>query len=43
VDTDGPAVAALMASVAATVSRRTAAVSADVYEVILREIPAPPG
>src|SRR5580698_11079604 len=28
-----------MASVAATVSRRVAAVSADVYEVVLREIP----
>jgi len=36
---DAPAVAELMANVAATVSRRVAAVSADVYEVILREIP----
>src|SRR5271154_2438629 len=36
---DDPAVAELMASVAATVSRRVAAVSADVYEVVLREIP----
>ena len=36
---DDPAVAELMASVAATVSRRAAAVSEDVYEVILREIP----
>ena len=36
---DGPAVAELMASVAAAVSRRVAAVSEDVYEVILREIP----
>src|SRR5271166_4791212 len=39
VDMDGPAVAALMADVAAAVSRRAAAVSEDVYEVILREIP----
>jgi hypothetical protein len=39
VDIDGPAVAELMAGVAAAVSRRTAAVSEDVYEVILREIP----
>src|SRR5580693_2990 len=39
VDIDGAAVAELMASVAATVSRRVAAVSADVYEVVLREIP----
>ena len=39
VDIDGPAVAELMADVAAAVSRRTAAVSEDVYEVILREIP----
>ncbi len=39
VDMEGPAVAELMASVAAAVSRRAAAVSADVYEVILREIP----
>jgi DNA-binding PucR family transcriptional regulator len=36
---DGPAVAELMASVAATVSRQVAAVSENVYEVILREIP----
>ncbi len=36
---DDSAVAELMASVAAAVSRRAAAVSADVYEVILREIP----
>jgi len=39
VDIDGPAVTELMADVAAAVSRRTAAVSEDVYEVILREIP----
>jgi DNA-binding PucR family transcriptional regulator len=39
VDKDGPAVAELMARVAATVSRQVAAVSANVYEVILREIP----
>src|SRR5690348_18101534 len=39
VDTDGPAVAALMADVAAAVSRRVATVSEDVYEVVLREIP----
>jgi len=39
VDIDGPAVAELVASVAAAVSRRAAAVSDDVYEVILREIP----
>ena len=39
VDIDGPAVAELMADVAAAVSRRAAAVSEDVYEVILREIP----
>ena len=39
VDTDGPAVIALMADVAAAVSRRVAAVSEDVYEVVLREIP----
>jgi hypothetical protein len=36
---DGPVVAEVMASVAATVSRQVAAVSADVYEVIVREIP----
>ncbi len=39
VDMDGPAVAELVADVAAAVSRRAAAVSEDVYEVILREIP----
>jgi hypothetical protein len=39
VDMDGPAVAELMADAAATVSRRVAAVSEDVYEVILRDIP----
>ena len=39
VDMDGPAVAELMARVAATVSRQAASVSGDVYEVILREIP----
>jgi PucR C-terminal helix-turn-helix domain/GGDEF-like domain len=39
VDIDGPAVAELVADVAAVVSRRVAAVSEDVYEVILREIP----
>ena len=39
VDNDGPAVAELMASVAATVSRQAAAVSGDVYDVILRDIP----
>src|SRR5579859_7932400 len=39
VDIDGPAVAELMADVAAAVSRRVGAVSQDVYEVILREIP----
>ena len=36
---DGPAVAEVMACVAATVSRQVAAVSENVYEVILREIP----
>ena len=36
---DDSAVAELMASVAAAVGRRSAAVSADVYEVVLREIP----
>ena len=36
---DSPAVVELLAGVAAAVSRRTAAVSEDVYEVILREIP----
>jgi DNA-binding PucR family transcriptional regulator len=39
VDMDGPAVAELMADVAAAVSRRAAAVSENVYEVVLREIP----
>jgi DNA-binding PucR family transcriptional regulator len=39
VDMDGAAVAELMADVAAAVSHRAAAVSEDVYEVILREIP----
>jgi DNA-binding PucR family transcriptional regulator len=39
VDMDSPAVAELMAGVAAAVSRRAAAVHEDVYEVILREIP----
>jgi DNA-binding PucR family transcriptional regulator len=38
-DTDGPAVAELVADVAAAVSRHIALVSEDVYEVILREIP----
>ena len=36
---DDPAVVELLAGVAAAVSRRAAAVSEDVYEVILREIP----
>jgi hypothetical protein len=36
---DPPAVPDLMSDVAAAVARQTAAVSADVYEVILREIP----
>jgi DNA-binding PucR family transcriptional regulator len=39
VDMDGPAVAELVAGVAAAVGRRAAAVSEDVYEVIVREIP----
>src|ERR1700691_6660709 len=39
VEADGPVAAELMADVAAAVSRRVAAVSDDVYEVILREIP----
>jgi PucR C-terminal helix-turn-helix domain/GGDEF-like domain len=39
VDIDGPAVVQLVADVAAAVSRRAAAVSADVYQVVLREIP----
>ncbi|HJY01150.1 MAG TPA: hypothetical protein VJ351_10080, partial [Streptosporangiaceae bacterium] len=38
-DIDGPAVAELMASAAAAVSRRVAEVCDDVYEVTLREIP----
>jgi len=36
---NGPAVAELIASVATTVSRQVAAVSENVYEVILRDIP----
>jgi hypothetical protein len=39
VDIDGPAVAELVADVAAAVGLRAAAVSEDVYEVILRDIP----
>jgi hypothetical protein len=39
VDRDRPAVAELMASVAAAVGRQGAAVREDVYETILREIP----
>jgi len=39
VDIDRPAVAELMASVAAAVSSRTATVSENVYEVTIREIP----
>ncbi len=39
VETDRPAVAELMADVAAAVARRGAAVSEDVYEAILQEIP----
>jgi DNA-binding PucR family transcriptional regulator len=39
VDIDRPAVAELMADVAAAVAQRGAAVSEDVYEAILREIP----
>ena len=39
VDTDRPVVAELMADVAAAVARRAAAVSEDVYRVIIREIP----
>jgi hypothetical protein len=38
-DIDRPAVAELLAEVAAAVGRRASAVSADVYEVIVREIP----
>src|SRR6266516_6796940 len=39
VDMDGPAVAELVADVAAAVSRRAAAVSGQVYDVVLRDIP----
>jgi DNA-binding PucR family transcriptional regulator len=39
VDNDGPAVAGLVAAVAAAVSRQAAVVSEDVYDVVLREIP----
>jgi hypothetical protein len=39
VDIDGAAVAELVANVAAAVSRRAGAVSEQVYEVILRDIP----
>jgi hypothetical protein len=39
VEMDGPAVAGLMASVAAAVSRRAATVSENVFEVTVREIP----
>ncbi len=39
VDIDGPAVAGLVADVAAAVSRQAGVVSEDVYEVVLREIP----
>jgi hypothetical protein len=39
VEADGPVVAELMAEVATAVSRRAAAVSRDVYRVILREVP----
>ena len=39
VDTDGPAVTELVVTVAVAVSRRVGAVSASVYEVILRDIP----
>jgi hypothetical protein len=39
VDMVGPEVAELMANVAAAVSRTTAAVSEQVYEVVLRDIP----
>ena len=39
VDMDGPAVSELIADVAAAVSGRAAAVSENVYEVILRDIP----
>ena len=36
---DSPAVAELVADVAAAVGRRVTAASSDVYEVIVREIP----
>jgi hypothetical protein len=39
VDMAGPEVAELMANVAAAVSRTAAAVSEQVYEVVLRDIP----
>ena len=39
VETNRPAVAELMADVAAAVARRGAAVSEDVYEAILQDIP----
>jgi PucR C-terminal helix-turn-helix domain/GGDEF-like domain len=39
VDTDRPVVAVLVADVAAALNRRLTAVSEDVYQVILREIP----
>jgi hypothetical protein len=39
VDIGSPAVTELVADVAAALARRVAAVSADVYEVVLREIP----
>jgi DNA-binding PucR family transcriptional regulator len=39
VDIDGPAVAGLVADVAAAVSEQVAVVSEDVYQVVLREIP----
>jgi hypothetical protein len=39
VEQDGHGAAELLANVAATVSRQVAAVSENVYEVILREIP----
>jgi hypothetical protein len=39
VEIDRPAVAELMADVSAVVARRGAAVSEDVYQAILQEIP----
>src|ERR1700728_3414658 len=39
VEIDGPAVAELVSDVATVVARRVAAVSEDVYQVIVREIP----